>query len=151
MRFTRRLTPVLALGVGIAVATLPAAVAAADDGGRPFLTDLTGAQEAPGPGDPDGTGTASLRVNIGQREICYALTVDGLDGSVVGAHIHRAPAGVPGPIVVPLAAPVAGSSAACATVDRDLARDIAVNPEDYYVNVHTNLFPAGAVRGQLSR
>jgi hypothetical protein len=139
----------VAFGIGLAAATLPASVAVAGDGGRPFATDLTGAQEVNG-GDPDGTGTAALRVNVGQRRICYRLSVDGLD-PVVGAHIHLGPAGVNGPIVVELAAPVTGSSADCAVVDRDLARDIVRNPENYYVNVHTTAFQNGAVRGQLSR
>lgn len=150
MRFARSVAPVLALGAGLAAAWVGAGPAAADDGGRPFLVDMTGAQEV-NAADPDGTGTATFTVNIGQGRVCYRLTVDRLDGTVVGAHIHRAPAGVAGPIVVPLAAPVTGESTGCATVNRDLALDIVANPQDYYVNVHTNLFPAGAVRGQLSR
>ena len=32
-------------------------------GGRPFEVTLTGAAEVPGPGDPDGTGTATLSLN----------------------------------------------------------------------------------------
>lgn len=44
--------------------------AAADNGGRRLSTTLTGAAEVPGPGDPDGSGTATLRLNPGQEEIC---------------------------------------------------------------------------------
>lgn len=55
-------------------------------------------------------------------------------------------------VVVALAAPTGGSSSGCVSdVDRDLARAIIVNPDDYYVNVHNAEFPAGAVRGQLAR
>jgi CHRD domain-containing protein len=46
---------------------------------------------------------------------------------------------------------VDGSSNACATVAMALIKAILLHPEDYYVNVHNIDFPAGAVRGQLSR
>jgi hypothetical protein len=123
-------------------------VAAAGDGGRRLSAEMTGAAEAPGPGDPDGSGVATLRVNPGQEEICYTLTAGDLD-TVTAAHIHVAPVGSPGPIVVPLVPPVSGTSSACASVARDLARAILKHPENYYVNVHTVAFPAGAIRGQL--
>lgn len=141
---------VLALGGALAAVALAASPAIGDDGGRPYIVPMTGAEEVAN-GDPNGTGTAEFQVNPGQNEICYRLEVAGVEGTIIAAHIHRAPSGVAGPIVVPLGAPVTGSSAGCAAVDRALAQDIVVNPADYYVNVHTNVRPAGAVRGQLSR
>jgi len=123
-------------------------VAAADDGGRPLSAEMTGAAEAPGPGDPDGSGFATFQVNPGQEEICYTLTASNLD-TVTAAHIHVAPVGVPGPVVVPLVPPVSGTSSACASVARALASAILMHPENYYVNVHTTVYPAGAIRGQL--
>jgi CHRD domain len=143
----RRAVPVVAIVAGIALLPVPT-VAAASNGGRPLSTSLSGAEEVP-PADPNGTGEALLRVNSGQRRICYQLTVAGLTGTVTAAHIHKAPFGVNGPIVVPLVPPVDGSSEACATVDRALAKDIRKNPDDYYVNVHTSAFMNGAIRGQL--
>lgn len=143
----RRVVPIVAIATGIALLAAPTA-ATASNGGRPLSTGLSGAEEVP-PADPDGTGEALLRVNSGLGRICYRLTVANLDGTVVAAHIHKAPAGANGPIVVPLEAPVDGSSEACATVDRALAKDIRKNPDEYYVNVHTSVFEDGAVRGQL--
>ena len=75
----------------------------------------------------------------------------------VAGHIHRAPVGVAGPVVVPLfvlpsppttarhikqggvATPNAGTTGA----------DLCSNPSAYYVNYHTTAFPGGAIRGQL--
>ena len=139
----------LAVGLGTVLLAGPfGAAAGADDGGRPLFAEMTGAQEAPGPGDPDGSGTASLTVNPGQEEICYTLTVQNI-APATAAHIHVAPVGQPGPVVVPLVPPTSGTSSDCADVDRDLALAILMHPENYYVNVHNADFPAGAVRGQL--
>ena len=55
---------------------------------------MTGAAEAPGPGDPDGSGTAFFTLNQGQGEICFELTVANIDPATA-AHIHRAGVGVP--------------------------------------------------------
>lgn len=126
------------------VLAFPTAVAA----GKPVSVEMSGAAEVPGPGDPDGSGTATLRINPGRGEICYTLTVTNI-APATAAHIHVGGPDVAGPVVVPLAAPTSGTSTACATVDRALAKDIARNLENYYVNVHNAEFPAGAVRGQL--
>lgn len=134
---------------------LPLALAAvvwAQPGGRPFATQLTGAAEVP-PGDSDGTGTAEITVNLGLGEVCWMITVTGITLPATAAHIHIAPAGIAGPIVIPLSAPDAsGSASGCREVtNEDVLRGLIVAPELFYVNVHNSDFPGGAVRGQLSR
>ena len=139
----------------LVVALAVAGVATAKDGGRPLATAMTGAEEAPGPGDADATGQADLRLNQGQARICFDLSWEAIDGTVVAAHIHEAPAGVPGPIVVPLFEGTfsgTDSLSDCVQVDRSLVKDIRQHPSDYYVNVHSLPgFGAGAIRGQLSK
>lgn len=127
----------------------------ASEGGRKFTTALTGEAEVtaagvPNQGDLDGTGNAELTINVGQGRICYSIEVSGI-APAAAAHIHEAPATTTGPVVVPLQAPTDGSSSSCATVDRELAKEILKNPADYYVNIHNADFPAGALRGQLSK
>lgn len=127
-------------------------MAAPNHGGRPLSATLLGANEAPGPGDPDGTGNAEFRLNPGQGEICYDITVADIALPATGAHIHRGAAGVAGPVVVPLTPPDAsGHSSGCASVDRELVLDILHNPSNFYANIHTSTYPAGAIRDQLNR
>lgn len=131
--------------------SLPASAERLDgssSGGRPLSATLTGAAEVPGPGDPDGSGTARITVNPGKGEVCYELSVLNI-APAIAAHIHEAPVGVAGPIRVTLTPPTSGSSAGCVSVSRELAKEIIKDPSDYYVNVHNAPFPGGAVRGQL--
>ncbi len=135
----------------VAAASLAATAAAQHgQGGRPYTVQMTGAAERPGPGDPDGTGTATFRVNAGQGRVCYTLSVRNI-GAATAAHIHRAPPAAAGPVVVGLTAPTSGRSSGCAAVERALAQELIHNPGAFYVNVHNAAFPAGAIRGQLGR
>ena len=153
----RRSAPI-ALLAATAVAALSLA-APAMAGGRPFETTLLGVNETPsdfdlnGLGDADGEGSATITVNRGTGEICYEITVANLDAVTMG-HIHEAPAGTSGDVRVNFSLTqadfVEGTATGCATVkDRALAKEIAKNPDGYYVNIHTTTFPAGALRGQL--
>jgi len=110
---------------------------------------MTGIQEVPGPGDPDGNGTAEVRVNAGDGQVCWDLYARGIDPATV-AHIHRGAAGVAGPPVVTLTTPdSAGRSQGCATLDTNVAREMALRSHEFYLNVHNAAHPTGAIRGQL--
>jgi hypothetical protein len=144
----------LILIASLATALAVASPAGAGTGGRPLSTTLSGAEEIPGPGDLDATGQADLRLNQGKGRICFDLSWTGIDGQVFAGHIHNAPAGVAGPIVVPLfTGSFAGTdsiSDCIEGVDRGLIKAIRKDPTDYYVNFHSlPSFPNGAVRGQL--
>ncbi len=115
--------------------------------GKPFHVTLDGESEVPGPGDPDGSGTATIRINPGQQQLCYTMKVSDIQPASA-AHIHEAPVGEAGPVVVDLQF-TGTMGRKCVHVDRSLALEIIRNPEDYYVNVHNTEFPLGAVRGQL--
>ena len=143
MRSLRALFALALVGALLAVSTVVVSA-----GGRPLATTLNGAEEVPGPGDADGSGSASITVNPGLGQICYTLHVSNIV-TATAAHIHEAPAGTAGGVVVGLDAPSDGSSSGCKSVSRQLAKDIIKNPSDYYVNVHNADFPGGAVRGQL--
>jgi hypothetical protein len=114
----------------------------------PFLASMSGANEVPTPGDPDGTGAASVTIDPTTGEICVDLRVANIATPTM-AHIHRGAPGVPGPVVVPLTPPNP-YSAECVTATPTLAAEIAANPAGFYVNVHNAEFPNGAIRGNLA-
>jgi len=148
MRSRRILAPALVvavLAVGLVAATPVLG------GGRPFTTTLSGPAEVPA-GDPDATGTATVWINPGTGTVCYSWSVTNAATPIFAAHIHHAPVGVAGPVVVPLPPTGPSSGSGCVTgVARSLALDIIRNPSAYYVNTHNAEFPTGAARGQLSR
>src|SRR5206468_1126640 len=75
----------------------------------------------------------------------------------VAGHIHEAPVGVAGPIVVPLFVSPAPATNARHIKQSGIATPnagttgaaLCANPSAYYVNYHTTVFMGGAVRGQL--
>jgi hypothetical protein len=116
---------------------------------RTLTTDMSGAEEAPTPGDPDGTGFAVIELDPKAEEVCFELTVSNITPAFA-SHIHEGPPGQAGPIVVTLSPPPTdGDSSGCVSADEKLIKDIRAHPFRYYVNVHTLDFPNGAVRGQL--
>lgn len=114
---------------------------------------LSGDAEVPGPGDDDGSGEAEVSVDVSQNEVCVQFTeIENVEG-VTAAHIHRGEADESGPIVITLSAPTDGpdDEPDCnLDADRDIVTAIAGNPSGFYVNVHSEDHPAGAVRGQLT-
>jgi hypothetical protein len=114
-----------------------------------FNVTLQGSEESPGPGDLNGTGSAQLRVNPNSTEICYQLSVDGIEG-VTAAHIHEGRAGTAGPIAVTLEAPSAGPVDTCVETSSSIIAGISSGNRSFYVNVHSTAFPDGAVRAQLT-
>ncbi len=114
---------------------------------------LNGANERPGPGDPDATGRAVIFIDDDSNMLCLSLRWSNVDGTPSGLHIHFAPPTDPGPVVVPFAVPAPGATRTfqCVTVANEALLDnIAANPSQYYINLHsTPTYPAGALRGQL--
>jgi CHRD domain len=162
----RRVLTLLTLPVALWLVTLglPAAASAhGAHGGQPpvlLAAGLRGANEVPGPGDPDGRARALVRLEGDQ--VCFAVFWKGLD-PVIAAHIHKGRRGEAGPIVIGFFATSADLATApglpaelhavagCTTGDPATVADVRAHPRDYYVNIHTTVYRAGAVRGQLHR
>lgn len=117
-----------------------------------FTATLTGAAEVPNAGDPDATGTATVNIDVTDGQVCYEVAVQKIDRPT-GMHIHEGGASESGDVVVPMTTPTASdtTTTGCADADVRLLGRIAADPDSFYVNVHTAMYPQGAVRGQLSR
>ena len=118
---------------------------------------LDGGQEVPA-ADPDGRGTFAFLA--AHDRFCYVLTARRI-APAAAAHIHAAPRGVNGGIVVGLTPPTNGFSADCIAAQPDTTPNTAdvliqselnaiiADPAQFYANVHNAEFPNGAIRGQL--
>jgi hypothetical protein len=146
MKSRRVLAAVLLAMLAALVLALPASAGVV----RATLeANLTGEQEVPGPGDPNGRGEAEVKVF--REKVCYTLKVERIRLTDLAAHIHKGRRGVAGPIVVPLKPPTGGFSSGCKNIKPSLSEALREHPARYYVNVHNRKYPDGAVRGQLHR
>ncbi|MEW2632020.1 CHRD domain-containing protein [Streptomyces sp. NPDC048389] len=144
-------------GGGRSTTAQPAAVFTKPGHGKAvtFAVVMTGAHEVPDAtgaavNDPDGKAVALMQVK-GDR-IVFAMQWEGFVPSQ--GHIHQGAAGQNGDVKVPLfGTPMPDSlhSAAGHTTftDAALAKSIVGHPSGFYMNLHSEEFPGGAVRGQL--
>ena len=156
----RRVRPLIALaGALVLLASLSISSVSAASGAGVFRLQLTGDQEATPTcappevcGDPDASASMVLVVIPATDMICFTTAWRNIDGTVVAAHIHPAPAGEPGPVAVPLFSGMfdgTDRTHGCVTAN-GLADDILADPAGYYVNIHSTVYPPGAVRDQLA-
>jgi hypothetical protein len=103
-------------------------------------------------GDPDASAAMILIVNPNTDTVCFLTQWRDIDGTVVAAHIHNGVAGVAAGVVVPLFSgtfegsdQLRGCVAGLGWTD-----DINANPAGFYVNIHSTVYPLGAVRAQLA-
>jgi hypothetical protein len=113
-------------------------------------TKLTADLGDAGSGDAEGSGTALITIDPDTGEVCWDLSVEGI-GDAVASHIHVGAEGEDGDVVVPLDEDgFSGTSSGCVDASNADLAAILANPADYYVNIHTEEFPNGAIRGQLT-
>ena len=114
-----------------------------------FRASMNGDKEV-GDGDANGRGTFTARFSSGR--LCYTLRFSGLD-EPIAAHVHRGRSTVNGGVVIDLRPRFtdSGARSRCVSTSARLRRSIREAPSRFYVNVHTQRYPDGAIRGQLRR
>jgi len=137
-----------------------------------FTADLRPSSEVPAITNADqaATGTMTLTVTV-TRDSNNITAVTATDfvvnmagfpaGTILsGAHIHAAPAGQNATVFintglgngeVTLATGSGSFTKSPSTVTVEMAQALVANPAGHYFNVHTQLNPNGAMRGQLVR
>ncbi|HKK37942.1 MAG TPA: CHRD domain-containing protein, partial [Cryomorphaceae bacterium] len=116
---------------------------------RAYTGILDAEQEVPS-NSSEATGLATFNLSKNGAEVNYFVVVDGLTGPIQMAHLHNAPAGENGGVVVNLGDGIDGnviSGSFDPTAFDGLLEDM--NAGNIYINVHTEENPGGEIRGQL--
>ncbi len=112
--------------------------------GACFVAALSGTQEVP-PNDSTGTGAGTFVLSPDGTQLVFHIEFSGLTTEETVRHIHRGAPGVAGPVVfdLPAGSPKDGVIELTAENRADLQAGL------YYVNIHSETFPGGELRGQI--
>lgn len=115
-----------------------------------FDIDLDGSQEAtPNFSTGWGTGTASL--DWATFEFKLDFSFGGLVGLTTASHVHKAPIGIAGPVIIPISnlpVGVTSGDVSFTTTITELVATELINGNSY-LNIHSQTYPGGEIRGQL--
>lgn len=109
-----------------------------------FNATLDGASEVPA-NTSTATGSATLSYNKTTKIFTLNLTYSGITPTM--GHIHVGAVGVSGPVVFPFSSLTSPFSYTSVALTAAQEADLLANK--YYVNLHTDAFPGGEIRGQL--
>jgi hypothetical protein len=134
--------------------------------GQSFSATLSGSDEVP-PTESNSTGTAKFQVNENNSQVSYWVNITGIK-KVNQAHIHNGSTGENGDIVVTLskgksakgddrppqigfAGNITKDDLQGPLKDKDISDLVSlISAGNAYVNVHTDKYPDGAIRGQVT-
>jgi hypothetical protein len=115
-------------------------------GSTSYEAFLDGLHEVPPTGSA-AMGYADITVPGDHSYLHIELSVTNFTNTITGSHIHQGAVGVNGPIIFSI-----GSFTGSVRADFALtsAQMSLLQLGDYYVNVHSTIFPAGEIRGQIN-
>jgi hypothetical protein len=138
-----------------------------------FSTVLSPANEVPPIGNAEGSGHGAVQIQFDVTRsttgaitaatgtMYFQLTGYPAGTTIQGAHIHPAPAGVNGPVIISSGLTAANTVRVESgtgeftfrniPADPALVQQIIDNPAAFYFNVHSPTNPGGFSRGQLTR
>src|SRR5688572_2802656 len=148
--------PTLALfAAALAFAAMPTAASADAPAQTTFVVVLDAESEVPqcGPATNASRGVAIFRVtDETSGTVQYKLVANNIPGNTTAAHIHAGVEGQPGGVVQPLPFTPGSEGGVIGTgsfTNPTLLAALRTTPENYYVNVHSNVCGPGVIRGQF--
>jgi len=135
----------------VLVAVAIAALAAQPAGAKAvrqltFFAVLNGGQVVP-PSPSNAMGVAFLTLDESTKRVCYSITYSQLTGTETEAHLHAAQAGETNAVLYDLT-PLGTPKVSCiGPIKRN--EEKLLKQGRMYINIHTDLFVAGEIRGQV--
>ena len=123
-----------------------------------YATELRGSNEVP-PNASTAFGSSFLTLDTINSSLTWEVNTSGIGNNATLSHIHRGPAGVSGSVIINFATSASqipnGRTSGTIDVSSLPAADLTAlasgsTANGYYVNVHSQAFPAGEIRGQLA-
>ena len=139
---------VAALVSVVAVMTVSCSTMGTKDQGASTMSEisLSGAQEVP-PVSTDASGKSTIKI-ASDKSVSGTIVTSGI--AATAAHIHEAPMGVNGPVIIPLTKTSDGSFSVPENAKLTDAQYASYMAGNLYVNVHSAAYPGGEIRAQLS-
>ncbi|HTS53143.1 MAG TPA: CHRD domain-containing protein [Burkholderiales bacterium] len=113
--------------------------------GEDVKVTLSGSQEVP-PVKTAGTGSGTISISA-DKSVSGSVTTTGVAGTM--AHVHEAPAGKNGPVILPLSKSGDNTWSVPAGAKFNDAQYKSFKAGNLYINVHSAANPGGEIRGQL--
>ena len=155
----KRFLPVVVLLLGLAIT--PSNLSAAAPADQAFTISLNGLQETP-PNLIPGTGSGTATFSFATLTLALDVSFIDLLGVPTEAHIHAAPFGVPGGIILDVTSLLSGGPPGAPTTEGAFFSGSIVGTLPFppafitdllagntYLNIHTTAFTGGEIRGQL--
>ncbi|MEX2593817.1 MAG: CHRD domain-containing protein [Anditalea sp.] len=108
--------------------------------------EINGKEEVP-PNDSNASGTFDGTYDKTTKTLTYTLTFTGIEPT--NMHFHNAPEGENGPVVIPIGEDPYSSPIEGTTSELTTEQETDLLDGNWYVNIHSEEFPPGEIRGQL--
>lgn len=121
---------------------------------EPFLYKLDGNQEVP-PVTTSALGAGMVSISRDRTSAHFMIVYDGLEGSFSSSHFHHAAPGTTGGVIYDITGEYNAFGGAFGYWDSSSTPAFDAAPffdsNDVYINVHSDVHPAGEIRGNIVR